>query len=111
MRLNRLWLHFCLVVVELVSCYFNQTLTWEHITSSNEYNETLTSDITNIKGRKETGFKLIRNSQGQEVVSSATVFTESAIINNDLIDGKLVISVESMIELNGSIMFYEVFLI
>ena len=98
------------MVLELVSCYLNQTLEWKNVTGVNEYNEP-THVTSSIKGRKETGFKLIRNSQGQEVVSSATVFTESAIINNDLIDGKLVISVESMIELNGSIMFYEVFLI
>lgn len=80
------------------------------MTGINEYNEPTYATST-IKGRKETGFKLIRNAQGQEVVSSATIFTKSAISNNDLIDGKQVISVESMIELNGSVMFYEVYLI
>ena len=91
----------------MVDNYFNQTLTWETVASTNKYNEPAYTS-TSIKGRKETGNKLVRNAQGQEVVSSAMVFTKSAIQNNDLIDGKKVISVEDMNMLDGDVMFYEV---
>lgn len=96
-------------VSALLSNYANQSLTWKQAGALNEYAEpTYTS--TTIKGRKETGFKLIRNAQGQEIVSSAKVFTESEVEANDLIDGKLVIAVTSQVNLNGSVEFYEVWL-
>ena len=90
--------------------YFNQSLTWKHVASINDSNEP-TYITSTIKGRKETGNNLVRNAQGQEVVSSAAIFTGSAIANNDKIDGRLVISVDAMINLNGTIKFYEVYLI
>ena len=80
--------------------YLNQSLEWKHVTSINEYNEPTYTTAT-IKGRKETGHKLIRNVQGQEVVSSAWFSTESAVCNNDLIDGSLVISIEFSVDLDG----------
>ena len=89
--------------------YANQSLTWKHFTAIDAYNEATYSSTT-IKGRKETGFKLIRNSQGQETVSSAQVFTESAIEVNDLIDDKLVMAVDTQIKLDGGVGFREVYL-
>jgi len=93
----------------LLDRYANQSLTWKHVTAINEYNEPTYSSTT-IKGRKETGFKMIRNSQGQESVSSAQVFTESAIEVNDLIDDKLVMAVDTQIKLDGAVGFREVYL-
>ena len=90
--------------------YANQSLIWMHVLTLNEYNEIATSTTTTIKGRKDTGFKLIRNAQGQEIVSTAYVATKSAIAANDTIDGKLVISSEPAIDLDGSVLFYEVYL-
>jgi hypothetical protein len=54
---------------------------------------------------------MIRDAQGQETVSSAQVFTKSAVVVNDKIDDKLVIAVDSQITLGGSVSFYEVYLI
>lgn len=90
--------------------YANQSLTWKTVSTLNEYNEP-TYSTTTIKGRKETANKLVRTDKGQEVISTACVFTESAIQNNDLIDNKLVISVEANVNLAGVIEFYEVYLI
>ena len=98
------------MVVGLVSNYFNQTLVWKHVASINDYNEP-TYTTSTIKGRKEPGNNLVRNSQGQEVVSSAVIFTRAIIAVNDLIDGRLVISSEPMPLLNGNTLFYEVYLI
>lgn len=94
----------------MISAYINQSLTWKHVSSINEYNEA-TYTTSTIKGRKETGFKMIRDAQGQETVSSAQVFTKSAVVVNDKIDDKLVIAVDSQITLGGSVSFYEVYLI
>jgi hypothetical protein len=54
---------------------------------------------------------MVRNAQGQETVSSATVFTASPVLVNDLIDDKLVIAVNSAITLGGGVGFYEVYLV
>ena len=94
----------------MIDAYMNQSLAWKSVTSINEYNEPVYTTTT-IKGRKETGHKLIRNNQGQEVISSARVFTKSVISNNDLIDGQQVISVESAVGLDGTVKFYTVHLL
>lgn len=85
--------------------YMNQSLSWKHAASVNEYNES-TYTTTTIKGRKETGHKLVKNAAGEDTVSSARVFTESAIIVDDLIDDTLIISVESAVDLGGTVQFY-----
>lgn len=95
----------------MIGNYANQSLVWNHVLTINDYNEAATYSTATIKGRMETGHKLVRNNKGEEVVSSARVFTESAVECGDLIDEKLVISVESTIKLNGSVGYYTVFLI
>lgn len=85
--------------------YMSQSLTWKHIASINEYNEPIYTTTT-IKGRKETGHKLVKNAAGEDTVSSARVFTGSAIIIDDLIDDTLIISVESAVDLAGVVQFY-----
>lgn len=90
--------------------YANQSLTWVHVLTLNEYNEIATSTTTTIKGRKDTGLKLICNAQGQEILSTAYVATKSAITVNDNIDGKLVVSSEPAIDLDGRVLFWEVYL-
>lgn len=90
--------------------YLNQSLTWEHILTRNEYDEMATSVITTIKGRKETVNKLVRNTLGAEILSTAGLYTEAAVVCNDKIDGRIVISSEPQTNLDGSIMYYEVYL-
>ncbi len=93
----------------MISEYMNQSLTWKHVSTISEYNEkTYTS--TTIKGRKETCNKLIRTPTGQETTVNTFISTESAIAVNDLIDDKLVISSEPMVDIDGTTLFYEVYL-
>jgi len=94
----------------MISSYLNQSLTWKHAGTPNEYNES-TYTTTTIKGRKENGVKLVRNKQGEETVSTACVFTTSAVSVDDLIDDRLVIDVLSNPTLNGTNLFYEVYLV
>ena len=94
----------------MLANYANQPLTWKHVTAVSKYDEK-TYASTTVKGRKETGFKLIRDAQGKETVSSARVFTESAVTIDDLIDDKLAIAVESNVALNGTVQYYTVYLV
>lgn len=93
---------------DLIDNYINQDLIWKSVASLNGYNEP-TYVTTTIKGRKTTGFKLITNAKGQEVVSSAYIITKSPIVVNDLIDGCSVISSQSAVSLTGAVSFYEVY--
>ena len=90
--------------------YANQSLTWKHVATTNKYGES-TYTTSTVKGRKETGYKLVRNSKGEEVVSSARVFTQSTVVEKDLIDEKIVVAVDYAIGLNGTVKFYTVYLI
>lgn len=89
--------------------YLNQTILWNHVLSINSYNEKNTIQRS-IKGRLESGFKLIRNDKGEEVVSSGMVFTKTEITVGDLLDGRVVISAEPKRGLSGNVEFYEVYL-
>lgn len=91
--------------------YTNQSLTLIHYASVNQYNEGGSPTTSTIKGRKETGYKLIRNSAGVETVSSAVVFTESSITSGDLIDDEIVIAAVPQIDLDGQVVFYKAWLI
>ena len=97
----------------MLESYANQLLTWKHVTGINEYNEPSYS-TTPIRGRKEVGLKLVTNSQGhqagQEIVSSACVFTSSPVEAGDQLDGQSVITVDTNIGLSGAVAFYEVYL-
>lgn len=90
--------------------YANQSLTLIHYASRNQYDEGVSPTTTTIKGRKETGNKLVRSSTGQEVVSSAVVFTGSSVTEGDLIDGDLVAAANPQIDLNGQVVFYKAWL-
>jgi len=94
----------------MIGNYLNQNLSWGHAGTPNEYNES-TYTTTTIKGRKQNGFKLIRDASGAEVVSSTMVLTKSVISIGDLIDNDEVIAVNDAIGLNGSVLWAEVYLI
>lgn len=96
---------------DMLGNYANQSLTLIHYASINQYNEGTSPTTTTIKGRKETGNNLVRNKEGQEVVSTACVFTDSVITEGDLIDNDLVTAVNPAIDLSGQIRFYKAWLI
>jgi hypothetical protein len=94
----------------MISNYANQSLEWKQAGTPNAYNEPTYTTLT-ICGRKETGHKLVRNKKGEEVVSSARVFTESAVECGDLIDDRLAISVEVSIGIDGKEKYRTVYLV
>lgn len=87
----------------------NQALTWQSVASINAYNEPTYTTAT-IYGRKEDGFRQIRNAQGEITVSSALVLTDSAVAVGGKIDGRIIIAVETIRDLGGAVDHYEAYL-
>lgn len=89
----------------MIKDYLNQTATWHYVTGQNEYGEPQTSSKT-IKVRWEGKRRMVRNNEGQEVVSEARVFCTDPVKPGDLLeyDGRewSVIAVSSVPGLDGN---------
>lgn len=94
----------------MISQYANQNINWKKVKTTDGYDEVATYTEKIITGRKEDGFRLVRNSAGEETVSTGRVYTESAIQIDDYLDGRLVIAIETARQLNGTVGFYTVHL-
>ena len=95
----------------MIKQYLNQTAVWGRTTSLNEYGEPVTTNQT-IKVRWEGKRRLVRDKQGQEVVSEARVFCLEAVQPGDILayDGKdwLVIAVSKIPDIDGNTAYWEV---
>ncbi len=89
--------------------YLNQDVTWESKTGKDGYNKPVYAS-SEIKARKEKKRRMVRDTQGEEVVSETTLYTQSAIGLEDRIDSEEVINVSEWIDKDGSVIGYEVFL-
>lgn len=91
--------------------YLNQTATWQQVTGLNEYGEPITT-CQAIKVRWEGKRRLVRDKQGQEVVSEARFFCLEAVQPGDLVEygGKewTVIAVSETPDLDGQVIYREV---
>jgi len=96
----------------MISDYLNQTATWTAPATVNDYNEVATSVVKTIKCRLEPVRSLVRNAQqvsvGQNdfISASDVIYTESAIQQNHSINGRIVLKVEIMYDLDGAVLFY-----
>lgn len=97
----------------MLEYYANQSITLKQKGAINAFNEPTYTTVT-IQGRAQYKRKIVRNTQGQEVLSESQIFTASAVVSDDLIviDGidYPVISVEKIADLDGVILWYEVYL-
>jgi len=82
-------------------------VSWQQRTSINSYNKPVYAAAASIEARKETGFKLIRNKEGKEVVSTAWIITETAISEGDKIDGYILMAVQPQKDLDDDTVGYE----
>lgn len=89
--------------------YCNQKAIWKSKTGVNDCNES-TYEEKEIDCRKEEKIKLVRDKTGKEVVSNTTVYTPEPICVDDMVDGRIVIGVGTMTDLDGVIEGYEVYL-
>lgn len=97
----------------MIEAYTNQSAGWQiNKKEPNQYNEPTYEDSVDIDCRFEYKRRMVRNKQGQEVISEATLFTKSAVKPDDLITFDeidwVVLAVANEVGLDGSIAFYEV---
>ena len=69
----------------MIQDYLNQIATWKRVVGLNMYGEPETEEKT-IKVRWEGRRRLVRNNEGQEVVSEARVFCIEPVQPRDLLE-------------------------
>lgn len=89
--------------------YFTDKKVWRHITDTDDYNQPTYTDET-IDCKFNEKITLVRDKTGNEVVSQSNVFCKDAIQVDELIDGRVVISVLPLSGLDGIIEGYRVYL-
>jgi hypothetical protein len=97
----------------MLDFYANQDITLKAKGTVDAFNQA-TYTTSTIKGRLQYKRTIVRNAQGQEVVSESQIFTKSAVVPDDLITVDAVdfpvITVEKPVGLDGTVMWYEVYL-
>lgn len=95
----------------MIEGYLNQRAVWKRKTGSNEYGEPVTKQKT-IKVRWEGKRRLVRDSQGREVISEARFFCFEKVNPDDIAEYNghewKVIAVSEIVDLDGNISHYEV---
>lgn len=91
--------------------YLNQIATWHYVTGKNSYGEP-TFSSKSISVRWEGKRRLVRDKQGQEIVSEARVFCLEPVQPGDILeyDGRdwPVITVSETPGLDGQVLYREV---
>jgi hypothetical protein len=95
----------------MIDLYLNQNATWKQVIGNDGYGDPITNDVP-IKCRWEANQRLVRDKQGQQVVSVGRVFTNVPVkVGDYLNDGNRdwpVIMVQDMPGLDGKIAYREV---
>ena len=93
--------------------YTNQLIQIKKIIGKDEYGDTQT-EIKTIKGRLQFKHKIVVNQEGQQVTSSATLYTKENLKLSDYIvyNNKefKIIAISEIVNLNGEIEFREVYI-
>lgn len=90
--------------------YCNQIAVLERVTEPDEWGTVGHEPPETIKVRKEAHRKLIRDAEGNTVVSGTTVFSTVEIRTQDRIDGVDVISVGDWVTAGGVVVGWEAYL-
>lgn len=97
----------------MINDYLNQLSDWSAKTGDNGYAEAEYAIPTSIPVRWEDTRKLVRNAQGKEVISEATVICIADVNTDDLLTYNLrdypVITVSDLPDLDGEVLFREVY--
>ena len=90
--------------------YLNQVAIWKHVIGQNEWGR-LTTESKQIKVRWEGKRRLVRNKQGQELISEARFFCLEDVQAGDLMEygGRewTVITVSEVVDLDGNLIYRE----
>lgn len=93
----------------MIGKYLDTTATLKRWVSTDTYAEH-TYTQTTIPCRMDNGNRLVRTTEGQEIISTATVFTKDLVTTKDLINDRIVLDVKIMAMLGEAPNHYEVFL-
>lgn len=69
----------------MIGDYLNQTAFWRHVTGRDDFNDPAYAADQPITVRWEARRRLVRNAQGDQVVSEARVFTEASVEPGDVL--------------------------
>jgi hypothetical protein len=86
--------------------YLNQKAILMRPGIPNKYGESTYQEFE-INCRYEKKTKLIRNSKGEQVVSNSTILTDFKLEYGDIVDNRIVESINDMTGLEGEIIGYE----
>lgn len=94
----------------MIADYLNQAATWKRMTGQNEYGEPITESKV-IQVRWEGKRRLVRDNQGEEVVSEARFFCLEEVQPGDIVTyGNRdwpVITVSEVLDLDGNLVYRE----
>lgn len=93
-----------------LAVYLNQTAQYQSQTEPDSYGNMQYAEPQTIKVRKEGKTRLVRDTAGETVASSTTLFSVDQINPMDMIDGVIVINSQSMVDRAGNIVGWEVYL-
>jgi hypothetical protein len=69
----------------MIGDYLSQTAIWRHVTGRNEFGDPTYAPDQPVPVRWEPKLRLVRNAQGDQVVSEARVFTEASVEPGDVL--------------------------
>lgn len=97
----------------MLDVYTNQEVKIKRVLGKDEYGDVQT-EIKTIKGRLQFKHKIVVNAEGQQVTSSATLYTKSDLKLSDFIlyNGKefRIIAISEIVGLDGNVEFREVYI-
>ncbi len=93
-----------------LALYLNQTVQLQRQAEPDGYGNMQYSNPQVIKARKEGRTQMVRDTNGETVVSSTTLFTLERVSPMDKIDGVIVINSMSMVDRYGNIVGWEAYL-
>ena len=95
---------------ERLALYLNQTAQYQAQTGPDMYGNMQYAEPQTIKVRKEGKTRLVRDTNGETVASSTTLFSIEQINPIDMVDGVIVINSMSMVDGGGNIIGWEAYL-
>ena len=93
-----------------LALYLGQTAQLQKQTGPDAYGNMQYGEPQEIPVRREGRTRLVRNTNGETVASNTTVFALAEIAPMDKIDGRLVIDAMSMVDRDGNVIGWEVYL-
>lgn len=93
-----------------LALYLGQTVQLQKQTGPDAYGNMQYGAPQEILVRREGRTRLVRDMNGETVASNTTVFALAEIAPMDKIDGRLVIDAMSMVDRDGNVIGWEVYL-